>query len=78
MKATVMKGKTFANVKLLADAAIAFKDGSQLVLHGVFSFTDGGNVRVAVTGGTGTYEGASGASTSTEVPGGTQDTITLK
>ena len=78
VKATVVKGKTFANVRLLAEAVIAFNDNSQLVLDGLFSFADEGDVRVAVTGGTGTYEGASGTLTITEVPGGSLDTITLK
>jgi hypothetical protein len=76
--ATVLKGKTFANAKLIADAAIVFKDGSQIELAGGFSFAEGGNVRVAVTGGTGTYDGASGSFVSTEGPDGSQDTITLK
>ena len=78
VKATVIKGKTFANVKLLADAAIDFKDSSQITIAGLFTFAGGDNVRVAVTGGTGTYDGASGTFSSTEVRGGSQDVITLK
>ena len=42
--ATVVKGKTFANVQSLGDGAIVFNDGSQLVVEGVFSFA-GRNVR---------------------------------
>jgi hypothetical protein len=78
VNATVMKGKTFRNVQLIAEAAIRFKDGSQILLGGMFTFADEGAVRVAVTGGTGTYEGASGTLTSTGVDGGELDTITLK
>jgi hypothetical protein len=78
VNATVMKGKTFAKAQLIAEAAIVFKDRSQIALGGMFTFADGGNVRVAVTGGTGTYEGASGSLVGTEGPDGSQDTITLK
>jgi hypothetical protein len=77
VKATVVKGKTFANVSLLAEGAIVFKDRSQILLGGLFSFANP-NVRVAVTGGTGTYDGASGSLTSTELEEGSQDVITLK
>jgi hypothetical protein len=78
VKATVMKGKTFANVRLLAEGVILFKDGSQIELGGMFSFANSSSVRVAVTGGTGIYDGATGNLASTEVSGGSQDTITLK
>ena len=78
VKATVVKGKTFANVQLLGEGAFVFNDSSQITLAGVFSFADEGNVRVAVTGGTGVYDGASGNMTVTEVPGGSQDTISLR
>ena len=78
VKGTVVKGKTFGNVRLLAEGVIAFKDGSQLVLAGLFSFADADNVRVAVTGGTGTYHGASGSFAVSEVPGGSEDVSTLE
>ena len=78
VKSTVVKGKSFANAKLMAEGAYEFRDGSQIVLAGLFSFANAANVRVAVTGGTGTYDGVTGSLVSTEVPGGTQDVLTLR
>ena len=77
VKATVVKGKSFANAKLMAEAVYEFKDGSQITLAGLFSFANP-NVRVAVTGGTGTYDGVTGSLASSEVSGGSQDVLTLR
>ncbi len=78
VKATVVKGKSFANAKLMAEGVYELKDGSQITLAGLFSFANAANVRVAVTGGTGTYDGVTGSLVSTEVSGGTQDVLTLR
>ena len=78
VKSTVVKGKSFANAKLMAEGVYEFKDGSQITLAGLFSFANAANVRVAVTGGTGTYDGVTGSLVSTEVSGGTQDVLTLR
>jgi hypothetical protein len=72
---TVMKGRTFANILLLGTVTFSFSDGSQIA--GVGMFSPGKTARVAVTGGTGAYEGARGTIVSQEVQGGSQDTLTL-
>ena len=76
VKATVVSGKTFATVSTLAQAALVFNDGSQIQAAGVFQFNR--DVRIAVTGGTGTYLGARGDVFShSNADDSSQDTITL-
>jgi hypothetical protein len=71
VKATIVSGKTFADIKALGSA-----DGSQIHAVGTFKFS--GTVRIAVTGGTGAYVGARGDLTSTSnQDDSSQDTITL-
>ena len=71
-----MHGKSFATVKTLSQAALDFKDGSQINAAGAFSFAK--DVRMAITGGTGTYLGARGELVNTSNPDdSSQDTITL-
>jgi hypothetical protein len=72
---TVVRGRTFANIVLLGTVTFALSDGSQIA--GAGTFTPGQTARVAVTGGTGAYEGARGTIVSQEVQGGSQDTLTL-
>jgi hypothetical protein len=76
-KATVVKGKTFRNVRTLSDVVFEFNDGSQIAAEGTFSFAN--TVRIAVTGGTRTYLGARGdvVSQSNNKDDSSQDTITL-
>jgi hypothetical protein len=73
----VIKGTTFANVLVIAEVVYAFNNGDQLVAHGVFSFAK--DVRVAITGGTGAYQGARGsvASVNSTTDDSSQDTVTL-
>ena len=72
---TVVSGRTFANVVLLAHVTFALSDGSQIA--GLGTFSPGKTARVALIGGTGAYEGARGTIVSQEVQGGSQDTLTL-
>jgi hypothetical protein len=51
VKATVVSGKTFADIKALGNGVFELNDGSQIEVNGTFKFN--GAVRVAVTGGTG-------------------------
>lgn len=76
VKATVVSGKTFADVKTLSHGVFGFNDGSQIAGEGTFSFFS--DVRIAVTGGTGRYLGARGEIASKSNPDdSSQDTITL-
>lgn len=58
VKSTVVSGKTFQKLKLSGDGTFVLNDGSQIVVSGVFTL--GGEVKLAVTGGTGRYIGARG------------------
>jgi hypothetical protein len=76
VKATVARGKTFPTLTTISQAVIVFTDGSQISAEGVFGFD--GNVRIAVTGGTGRYLGARGDVVSkSNADDSSQDTITL-
>jgi hypothetical protein len=74
--ATVVKGKTFDNVSLLARGAYVLNNGDQISLLGVFSFATP-NVRLPIVGGTGAYNGARGTLASTEAKNSSTDTLTL-
>jgi hypothetical protein len=73
----VVKGATFANLLVMAEVVYAFNNGDQLVAHGVFSFAKGAHV--AITGGTGAYQGARGSVVSVDstTDDSSQDTVTL-
>jgi hypothetical protein len=76
VKATVVQGKTFSTVKTISHAVLVFTDGSQINAEGVFGFD--GDVRIAITGGTGRYLGARGDVVSrSNADDSSQDTITL-
>ena len=76
VKATVVRGRTFANAKTMAQAVLEFTDGSQLNAAGLFSFT--ADARLAITGGTGRYIGARGEVVNKSNPDDSStDTITL-
>jgi hypothetical protein len=76
VKATVVHGKTFTTVKTISQVVLEFNDGSQINAAGAFSFAK--DVRIAITGGTGTYLGARGEVVSKSNPDdSSQDTITL-
>ena len=75
-QATVVRGKTFPKVKTISHVVLVFNDGSQINAEGAFGFTT--DVRIAITGGTGTYVGARGQVVSHSNPDdSSQDTITL-
>jgi hypothetical protein len=74
--AKVIKGTTFANLQVMAEVVYAFNNGDQLVAHGIFSFAK--DARVAITGGTGAYQGARGSVVSVNgADDSSQDTVTL-
>ena len=74
---TVVKGGRFSTTSVLARAVIVFTNGDQLTAQGVFSFS-GAQVRIAIVGGTGTYQGARGFVVSqNNADDSSQDTITL-
>ena len=73
--ATVVGGRTFANLVLQGQVTLALADGSQIAAAGTFN--PGKTARVSITGGTGAYEGARGTVVSEEVQGGSQDTLTI-
>jgi hypothetical protein len=73
--ATVVGGRTFANLLLQGQVTLALADGSQIAAAGTFS--PGKTARVSIVGGTGAYEGARGTVVSEEVQGGSQDTLTI-
>jgi Dirigent-like protein len=77
VEATVVKGKTFASVVTSSRVVLVFTNGDQLAAQGVFSFS-GADVRIAIVGGTGTYQGARGSVVShNNADDSSQDTITL-
>jgi hypothetical protein len=73
--ATVVGGRNFGNVKFLVQVVFELSDGSQIT--GTGTFRPGQTARIALTGGTGAYEGARGTIVSEEVSGGSQDTLTI-
>jgi Dirigent-like protein len=76
-EATVVSGKTFANVKVQSRVTLLFTNADQLTAQGIFSFS-GADVRIAIVGGTGTYQGARGFVVShNNADDSSQDTITL-
>jgi hypothetical protein len=76
-EATVVAGKTFANVKTIARVTLVFTNGDQLAAQGIFDFASA-DVRIAIVGGTGTYAGARGFVVShNNADDSSQDTITL-
>jgi hypothetical protein len=76
VKATIVRGKTFATLTTISHAVLEFTDGSQINAEGVFSFTK--DVRIAITGGTGRYLGARGDIVSkSNADDSSQDAITL-
>ena len=74
-ESTIVQGTTFRNARFVASGTYALNDGSQIAVHGLFSFGDVD--RVAITGGTGTYEGARGHLSSTSTDDSSTDTLTL-
>ena len=77
VKGTIVRGRTFRNVKTMAQVAVELTDGSQLNAAGLFSFSSD-EVRLAITGGTGRYIGARGELVSKSNPDdSSQDTVTL-
>jgi hypothetical protein len=74
----VVKGKTFASVAFLGQVVYVFNGtGDQITAHGVFSFS-ATDVRVAIVGGTGAYNGARGFVVShNNADDSSQDTLTL-
>jgi hypothetical protein len=74
---TIVKGKTFRSAAAMIRVVLVFTNGDQLNAQGVFSFTSD-DVRIAVIGGTGAYQGARGAVLSHNNPDdSSQDTVTL-
>lgn len=75
--ATVVKGGKFSTTSVLSRVVLVFTNGDQLTAQGIFGFS-GADVRIAVVGGTGTYQGARGFVVSHSNPDdSSQDTITL-
>ena len=76
-EATVVKGGRFSKSSVLSRVVLVFTNGDQLNAQGVFSFA-GADVRIAIVGGTGAYQGARGFVVSHNNPDdSSQDTITL-
>jgi hypothetical protein len=73
---TVVKGKTFTSVSLIATGTYVINDGSQIAIQGYFSFTK--DSTAAVIGGTGRYEGVRGHLSSTSTDDDSTDTLTLR
>jgi hypothetical protein len=74
--ATVIKGKTFASISVMAQVVYVLTDGSQLVANGVFSFAQP-TAQAAITGGSGRYAGARGSVVSKSSASSSTDTLTL-
>jgi hypothetical protein len=75
--AKVVKGRTFRSLAVQSQVTVAFNNGDQLTAQGVWSFSQT-DVRIAIVGGTGTYQGARGFVVShTNADDSSQDTITL-
>jgi long-subunit fatty acid transport protein len=74
---TIVKGTRFSNASVLSRVVLVFTNGDQLAAEGAFSFS-GADVRIAIVGGTGTYQAARGFVVSHSNPDdSSQDTITL-
>jgi hypothetical protein len=77
VEGTVVKGKTFASVSVMSRVVLVFTNGDQIAAQGIFSFS-GADVRIAIVGGTGTYQGARGFVVShNNADDSSQDTLTL-
>jgi hypothetical protein len=77
VEGTVVKGGKFATTSVLSRVVLVFTNGDQLAAQGVFGFA-GADVRIAIVGGTGTYQGARGFVVShNNADDSSQDTITL-
>jgi hypothetical protein len=77
VEGTIVRGGRFTKAAVLSRVVLVFTNGDQLTAQGVFDFT-GADVRLAVVGGTGTYQGARGFVVSHNNPDdSSQDTITL-
>ena len=77
VEGTVVKGKTFASATVLSRVVLVFTNGDQLNAQGIFSFS-GADVRIAIVGGTGAYQGARGTVVShSNADDSSQDTLTL-
>jgi hypothetical protein len=77
VEGTVVKGKTFNNVSVLARAVIVFTNGDQIAAEGIFSFS-GAQVRIGIVGGTGAYASARGFIISqNNADDSSQDTLTI-
>ena len=77
VEGTVVKGGTFSSLKVLSRAALVFTNGDQIAGQGIFGFS-GADVRIAIVGGTGTYQGARGTIVShNNADDSSQDTLTL-
>jgi hypothetical protein len=74
--AKVMKGRTFRDVLLSAQATYVLTDGSQIAVQGVFSLSKP-TTTVAVIGGSGRYAGARGSLASTSDATSSTDVLTL-
>jgi hypothetical protein len=73
----IIKGKTFASASLMLQVVVVFTNGDQINAQGVFAFASS-DVRVAIIGGTGAYQGARGSVVShNNADGSSQDTLTL-
>jgi hypothetical protein len=74
---TVIKGKTFASASVMIEVVVVFTNGDQINAHGVFAFAQN-DVRIAIIGGTGVYQGAHGFVVShNNADDSSQDTLTL-
>jgi hypothetical protein len=74
-ESTIVQGTTFRTARFIASGTYVLNDGSQIAVHGYFSFS--GDTTVSVTGGTGTYEGARGHMTTHSTDNDSTDTLTL-
>ncbi len=73
--ATIVGGKTFRDISAETTGTYVLNDKSQIAAQGFFSFSD--DLRLAVVGGTGRYEGARGHLSSVSDETSSTDTITL-
>ena len=72
----MVKGGTFSSLKVLSQTALVFTNGDQIAGQGIFGFS--ADVRIAIVGGTGTYQGARGTIVShNNADDSSQDTLTL-
>jgi hypothetical protein len=72
-----VRGGTEARATFHCDGNYVLRDGA-IAVSAAFRGSEGGNLTIAVTGGTGAYEGARGSITSREASGNaTEDTVHL-